>query len=425
MKEDEFIFGTRSGWGGEEDCGINPEDARHHCYIIGKTGSGKTTLLRNLILQRIGRGHGIALLDPHGDLAEEILKSIPPNRAHQVVYFNPTDIDFPVGLNLLADVPEDERPLVASGIVDAFRTIWRDSWGPRMEYILYNAIAALLDCPNTSLLGINRMLSDSAYRQWVVKQVRDPFIREFWESEFESYDQRFMREAIAPIQNKVGQFLQSPIVRNILGQVRNRVSIPFVMDQSRIFIANLSKGKMGNDKANLLGSLLVSQFQLAAMGRARLPEEERRDFALFIDEFQNYSTDAFASILSEARKYRLSITLSHQYVDQLSIPVRQAVFGNVGSMICFRVGNTDGEVLAGEFGAEYSSSQFVDLAKFEILAKLYRGGVQQAPIRIRTRIEIVKHSADGWRLVDLCRARFSTPREHVESKITRWIARNF
>ena len=207
LPNDPIIIGHRLAWGGEVPFGIHPEDARHHSYIIGKTGSGKTTLLRNLIIQHIHRGHGVAVIDPHGDLAEELLHHIPPHRADHLVYFDPADIEFPIGFNPLANVPPDERPLVASGIVDAFKTIWSDSWGPRMAYILYNCIAALLDCQNTSLLGVNRMLNDSGYRRWVVKQVRDPFIRQFWEQEFANYDPRFMREAIAPIQNKVGTLL--------------------------------------------------------------------------------------------------------------------------------------------------------------------------------------------------------------------------
>src|SRR5437016_2231319 len=203
----QIIIGERYGWGDPRPFGISASDQRQHIYVIGKTGSGKTTLLRNLIVQHIALGHGVALIDPHGDLAEDLLHDIPPHRADHLVYFNPGDLDFPIGLNLLAGVAPDDRHLVASGIVGAFKSIWRDSWGPRLEYILYNAIAALLDCPNTSLLGVNRILTDDRYRAWVVRQIKDPFIRDFWAKEYESYDVRFQREAIAPIQNKLGQFL--------------------------------------------------------------------------------------------------------------------------------------------------------------------------------------------------------------------------
>jgi DNA helicase HerA-like ATPase len=367
-------IGERQGWGRPQPFGISAPDARQHVYVIGKTGSGKTTLLRNLILQHIALGHGVGLIDPHGDLAEELLNHIPPQRADHVVYFNPGDIEFPIGLNLLANVAPDDRHLVASGIVSAFKGIWRDSWGPRLEYILYNAVSALLDCRNATLLGVNRMLTDDAFRARIIRQVKDPFIRAFWAEEYANYDERFKREAIAPIQNKLGQFLLNPVIRNILGQVKSRVDIPFTMDTGRIFIANLSKGRLGEDKANLLGSLLTTQFQLGAMARATKPESERRDFYLFIDEFQNFSTDAFASILAEARKYRLCLTLSHQYIDQLPLPIRQAVFGNVGTLITFRIGNADAELMEKEFGGAVSASALADLDRFEAVVKLLEDG---------------------------------------------------
>ena len=371
-----LIIGHRSTWGGEAPFVIHPEDGRFHTYIIGKTGSGKTTLLRNLILQHIHQGQGIAIIDPHGDLAEDLLHHLPTHRTDHLVYFNPGDVDHPIAFNPLANVPPDDRPLVASGIVDAFKTIWGDSWGPRLAYILHNCIAALLDCENTSLLGVNRMLIDPTYRRWVVKQVRDPFIKQFWEMEFESWDARFQREAVAPVQNKIGALLQSPILRNILGQVRNKVSIPFVMDNRRIFIANLSKGRLGQDKSNLIGSLLIAQFQLAAMARSRQTEADRVPFQLYVDEFQNFSTDSFASILAEARKYRLSLTLSHQYIDQLTPALRCAVFGNVGNLIAFRVGHTDAAILANEFGNEFRADTFVDLPRFHALAKMQEHNAQ-------------------------------------------------
>src|SRR5437588_5171149 len=265
MNHESYItIGERQGWGDPQPFGISAVDQRQHIYVIGKTGSGKTTLLRNMIIQHVALGHGVGLIDPHGDLAEELLHHIPPKRADHLVYFNPGDLDFPIGLNVLANVPPDGRHLVASGIVSAFKGIWRDSWGPRLEYILHNAVSALLDCRNATLLGVNRMLIDERDRAKVLRQVKDPFIRTFWADEYAGYDERFQREAIAPIQNKVGQFLLNPVIRNILGQIRNKLSIPFVMDKERLLIANLSKGQLGHDKANLLGSLLVSQFQLAA-----------------------------------------------------------------------------------------------------------------------------------------------------------------
>ncbi len=421
-ENDPIIIGEQHGWGDPVAFGISPIDQRQHLYLIGKTGSGKTTLLRNLIVQHITAGHGVGLIDPHGDLAEELLGLIPPARAEHTVYFNPGDLDFPIGLNLIAQVQPDERPLVASGVVGAFKSLWPDSWGPRLEYILYNAIAALLECENTTLLGVNRLLTDDTYRAWVIRQVKDPFIRAFWQDEYASYDPRFQREAIAPIQNKLGQFLASPVMRNILGQVKNRVSIPFVMDNQRLFIANLAKGKLGHDKANLLGSLLVTQFQLAAMARTNQPEQERRDFYLFIDEFQNFSTDAFASILAEARKYRLCLTLSHQYVDQLSLPVRQAVFGNVGTMISFRIGNTDAEVLKAEFGNQFIAQQFVDLDRYEVVVKLLENGTNRQPFKAMTFPPFETATGRRAKLFSRSRERFAAPRSEVEEKLRRWMS---
>jgi hypothetical protein len=421
MNNQKIIIGQYDAWGTTGIFGISHEDQRQHLYVIGKTGVGKTTLLRNLILQHIQAGHGVGVIDPHGDLAEELLHHIPPARADHLVYFNPADLDFPISLNLLADVPKDERHLTASGIVAAFKNIWPDSWGPRLEYILYNAIAALLDCPNTSLLGVNRLLTDSAYRRWVVNQIKDPFIREFWQVEYESYDPRFQREAIAPIQNKLGQFLLNPVIRNILGQVKNKVDFPFIMDDGRLFIANLSKGQLGHEKANLLGSLLTTQFQLAAMARARQPEHARLDFYLFIDEFQNFSTEAFASILAESRKYRLCLTLSHQYIDQLSLPVRQAVFGNVGTLITFRVGSTDAEVLKKEFGNVFEIQQFADLNQYEVLVNLLESGTSRTPFRGRTLKPLENRVGRKVKLIARSRERFASHRKTVEEKLNRWI----
>jgi len=422
MNEQFIILGQRSGWANDLPFGIRVEDSRHHTYLIGKTGSGKTTLLRNIVLQHIYQGHGLALLDPHGDLADELLDNFPSWRADDLVYFNPSDLDFPVGLNPLFKVPVDSRHLVASGITAAFKSIWRDSWGPRMEYILYNALSALLDCENASLLGVNRLLTDSAYRSTIIRQIKDPFIRNFWAEEFANYDPRFLREAIAPIQNKIGQFLLNPPIRNILGQVATKIDFRFMMDTGRVFVANLSKGKLGADKANLLGSLLTTQFQLAAMARADTAEADRRDFQLVIDEFHNFTTDSFASILAEARKYRLCLTLSHQYLDQLSPEVRQAVFGNTGTMVVFRVGHTDAELLSKEFANTFLPRQFVELGRYEIFIRLLDQGVASEPFAARTLPAQVHRAGRRSRLVKRTQERFASARLHVEGRLKRWAA---
>jgi hypothetical protein len=416
-----ILIGEREGWGDPRPFGIAPADERQHIYIIGKTGSGKTTLLRNLIIQHIAHGYGVGVIDPHGDLAEELLHHIPPKRADHLVYFNPGDLEFPISLNVLVNVASDDRHLVASGVISAFKGIWRDSWGPRLEYILYNAVSALLDCRNATLLGVNRMLTDGRFRAKVIRQIKDPFIRSFWAEEYEGYDERFKREAIAPIQNKIGQFLLNPVVRNILGQVKTKVSIPLIMDNGRLFIANLSKGTLGHEKANLLGSLLTTQFQLAAMARSNRPEAERRDFFLFIDEFQNFSTDAFASILAEARKYRSCLILSHQYIDQLPLPIRQAVFGNVGTLISFRVGHADAEVLQKEFGNEFPASAIADLDRYQAIVKLLQDGTSRVPFRARMLPPLENRVGRKDKLIARSRERFAMKRAIIEDKLNRWM----
>ena len=371
MPSHQFIrLGLRQGWGGvESPFHISDEALRRHLYIVGKTGTGKTSLLKSIFLQLVEREHGVALLDPHGDLAEELLDLLPPRLVSKIVFFKPSDLAFPFAWNILANVPLDERPRTASGIVSAFKHVWGDSWGPRLEYILYNSIRALLDAEHTTILGLPKMLTDAAYRQWVVRQVKDPFVTAFWQEEFENYDQRFRQEAIAPIQNKVGALTTNPALRNVFGQSKRKLDIPFIMNSGRIFIANLSKGAIGDEPSNLIGSLLVSEFQRAAMQRGLQSEQERRDFTLIIDEFQNFTTGAFASILSEARKFRLSLVLSHQFTSQLEPDIRDAVFGNVGTTVAFQLGATDAEIMAKEYGDAFAANQFVDLERFHMLVK--------------------------------------------------------
>jgi hypothetical protein len=290
-----------------------------------------------------------------------------------------------------------------------------------LEYIFYAAVAALLECQNVSLLGVPRMLSDKTYRAWVLRQVKDPVVRSFWLTEFEGYSRQFVSEAVAPIQNKVGQLLMSPPVRNILGQVRSRFNARFMMDNRRIFIANLAKGQLGEDKSNLLGALLVAQFELGAISRADVGEENRADYFLYIDEFHNFSTDSFAGILSEARKYRLCLILAHQYMEQLRAEVRAAVLGNVGTVIAFRVGSEDGLVLEREFGDGYPASRFTELANHEVLAKLLKRGEYGEPILGRTLPPTGVRYGTQEKIAARSRQRYATARSLVEDKIGRWM----
>ena len=421
--EEEYIAHIGNRVVGGQPFGIGKSARRHHLYTVGKTGTGKSTLLRNLILQDIWAGEGAALIDPHGDLAREVLDQIPSWRAEDVVYFNPGDREFPVGFNLLQDVPRENRHLVASGIVGAFKSIWKDSWGPRLEYVLYAAIAALLDTENATLLGVQRMLVDKPYRQWVVRQIQDPVVRGYWEDEFESYDAKFRKEAIAPIQNKVGQLLMAAPVRNVLGQVKRRIDPRFMMDHGRILIADLSKGKLGADKANLLGALLVTAFQHAAMSRADIPESERRDFHLLVDEFSNFSTDGFASMLSEVRKYGLSLVLSHQFTAQLTDEIRGAVLGNVGSTVAFRVGSADAKLLNEEFDEQFGAQRFTGLADYEVCVKLHEEGGIDVPFVGKTAPPMGSKIGRAQQIIRRSRERYGAPRKTVEEKIERWLGK--
>ena len=423
MEQWQIVLGLRQEWGQERPFVLQPHDRRHHLYTIGKSGTGKTTLLHNLIFQDIHAGHGVGVIDPHGDLATDLLDYIPRHRIEDVAYFNPADLEHPPGFNLLRNAPTENRHLVASGIVSVFKSIWPNFWGPRMEYILYATVAALLDCDNVSLLGIQRMLSDGRYRAWVIKQIKDPMVRAYWVNEFAGYSRSFQQEAVAPIQNKVGQLLMSPHLRNILGQIRSRLDARFMMDDGRIFIADLSKGRLGADKANLLGALLVTQFALAAMSRSNVPESERRDFYLYVDEFQSFASDSFVSILSEARKYRLCLTLSHQYTDQVRPEIREAVFGNVGSMVVFRVGQRDAEQLEREFGGAYPASRFVDLHNHEVCAKLLNDGQYGDPFMGRTLRPWGTRHGRRETIIRRSREKYGAPRKAVEDKIRRWLGR--
>ena len=326
--------------------GIKAPDRRKHAYIIGKTGMGKTTLLENMAIQDIASGKGLGIIDPHGEFAEKMLAFVPKERIDDVIYFNPSDTRFPIAFNPMERVALNQRHLVASGLLGVFKKIWPDVWSPRMEYLLSNAILSLLEIPGSTLLGINRMFAEKDFRKKIVAQLSDPVVKAFWEKEYAQYQERFATEASAAIQNKVGQFISNPLIRNIVGQETSSFDLRKIMDEGKILIMNLSKGKIGEENSRLLGAMLVTKIYLTAMTRVDIPrEEDRRDFYLYVDEFQNFATESFASILSEARKYRLNLTLAHQYVAQMDETVQDAVFGNVGSMISFRVGAQDAELL--------------------------------------------------------------------------------
>jgi len=402
--------------------GIKTDDRRRHMYLIGKTGMGKSTILENMIVDDIRAGHGVAVVDPHGDLAEKIIEFIPTERIKDVVYFNPADINFPIAFNVVEQVEPHLRHLVASGLIGVFQKLWADSWGPRLEYILRNAILAILDFPGSTILGVVRMLSDKNYRKRVVANIKDPVVKAFWEKEFSGYADKFASEAVSPIQNKVGQFLSSSLMRNIIGQVKSAIDIRDIMDSGKILIMNLSKGRIGEDNSALLGAMMITKIQLAAMSRVDVPEKDRRDFFLYIDEFQNFSTDSFANILSEARKYRLSLILAHQYIEQLSEKVKPAVFGNVGTMVVFRVGAADAEELVKEFTPTFTEEDIVNLPKYEMYMKLMIDGISSSPFSAKGLPPLSEEEKTGneQKVIDYSREHYASDRETVEEKIMSW-----
>ncbi len=401
--------------------GIKTDDRRRHMYVIGKTGMGKTNLLENLAIQDIQKGHGIAFIDPHGDTAEKLIKAIPSNRINDVIYFNPADQAFPIAFNVMEKVDPEFRHLVASGLVGVFKKIWADSWGPRLEYILRNAILGLLEYPGSTLLGVTRILVDKSYRERVVEKITDPVVRSFWVDEFTQWNDRVLQEVISPIQNKVGQFLSSALIRNIVGQTVSSFDVRKLMDERKILIMNLSKGRLGEDNSALLGAMMITKIQLAAMGRVDIPEETRADFYLYVDEFQNFATESFANILSEARKYHLNLILANQYVTQIDEKVRDAIFGNAGSIISFRVGAMDAEFLEKEFEPVFMMNDIVNLPKFQIYLKLMIDGIAGDAFSATTLPPIALEDAgNDEKVIAVSRERYSGSKEEVEEKIRRW-----
>jgi len=410
--------------------GIKRDDRRRHFYVVGKTGMGKTVMLQNMIMQDIERGEGVAVVDPHGELIEGLLDAIPKHRVNDVVYFNPADLDYPIAFNILESVDDEYKHLVSSGLMGVFTKIWANMWSARMEYILNNCILALLDSPGNTLLGINRLLVDKEYRKKIVDKIKDPVVKAFWIEEYANYNERFRTEAIAPIQNKIGQFLSSSVIRNIVGQAKSTIDIRTMMDEQKIILLNLSKGRVGEDNSALLGAMMITKIQLAAMSRVDIPEEERKDFYLYVDEFQNFATESFADILSEARKYRLNLIMAHQYIAQLTsagatggkiTKVKDAVFGNVGTIIAFRVGSPDAEDMIKEFEPYFVEEDLVNLTKYCIYLRLMIDGVASKPFSANT-LPPIATSKEGTfeKVVKVSRERYARPRSEVEDKIIRW-----
>lgn len=404
--------------------GIKASDRTRHVYTIGKTGMGKSTMLENMAVQDIQNGNGMAFMDPHGKTADFLLDYVPENRIEDVIYFAPFDLDNPISFNVMEDVGEDKRHLVASGLMSAFKKIWVDAWSARMEYILNNILLALLEFPDATLLGVNRMLSDKDYRKKVVDNVSDPSVKAFWTDEFAKYGERYMQEAGAAIQNKIGQFVSNPIVRNIIGQTKSSFDIRKVMDEKKILIVNLSKGQVGEDAANLLGSMLITKIYLGAMSRADVSQEKLAklpNFYFFVDEFQSFANESFANILSEARKYKLNLTIAHQYIEQMDEEVRAAVFGNVGTMVIFRIGSYDAEIFEKEFSPNLTADDIVNLDFTQIYLKLMIDGIGSRPFSARTLPPIPKPAFSFKpEIIESSQKQFARPKIEVEKEISEW-----
>lgn len=411
--------------------GIKPDDRRRHMYLIGKTGMGKTTLMENMVIQDILNGKGVCFIDPHGDSVMKILDFVPSSRINDVIYFNPADLEHPLAFNILEAVDTKYKHLVASGLMGVFTKIWANLWSARMEYILNNTILALLDSPGNTMLGIARMYIDKKYRKKIIDNIKDPMVKAFWVDEFANYNEKYRTEAIAPIQNKVGQFLSSAIIRNIVGQPKSTMDLRSIMDNQKILLVDLSKGKVGEDNSALLGAMLITKLQLAALSRVDTPEEERPDFYLYVDEFQNFVTDSFATILSEARKYRLNLVVGHQYIGQLSpdnrnFKVRDAVFGNVGTMVIFRIGAADAEFLEKEFEPIFEPTDLLNLPKAHIILKLMINGVSSEPFSAVTLPPISdQYTGNAEKVIKVSRERYANPVLDVEEKISRWMGAEF
>lgn len=428
LHSDITVLGEAVFRGHRTKFGIKPDDRRRHMYVIGKTGMGKSTLLENMIFSDIHAGKGVGVIDPHGDLIEAILRFVPSNRTNDVILLDPADREHPIAFNMLSARDPNQYPLVVSGLMSVFTKLWPDVWSGRMEHILRNTLLALIEGQGNSMLGILRMFSDDIFRKKVVDHISDQLVKSFWEDEYANWSEKYRTEAIAAIQNKIGQLLSVPMIRNIVGQVTSKLSLREAMDSGKIVLVNLSKGSIGEDNSAFLGSMLVTKFQLDAMSRTDIPEKQRKDFYLYVDEFQNFATESFATILSEARKYRLALTLAHQYIGQLTIgdnnsALRDAVFGNVGSMTSFQIGSDDAEELSMQFEEMVDQNDILSLPKYHAYMRLMVDGMASKPFSVSTlpppkleederRVELIRRAS---------RERYCEKRAVVEEKIGKWL----
>jgi hypothetical protein len=419
--QDMSVFGMTNYRNDGKQFGLKRLDRRRHLYVVGKTGSGKSRLLELLLISDIQSGQGCCLLDPHGDLADELLKYVPKERIKDVVYISPSDRDFPIGFNPLEAVEDHEmRQHLSVFFIAIFKKLFAATWNPQMEHLIRYITLALLETPDSNILGIPRILSDTTYRQQVVMQIKDPVVKSFWTNEFPGFNEKYSSIAVVPILNKVGQFISNPTVRNMIGQQKNALDFEKFMNEGKIVLINVSKGKLGDDNAALLGSMFITKIQQAALARARIEEDKRRDFYFYVDEFQNFATDAFSSILSEARKYHLDLTIAHQYIAQLPDEVKATAFGNVGSMIVFAVGGDDAAYLAKEFSPVFTPNDMINLNTREMYVKMSVDGKLTTPFSAVT-LSVPKPTFDySIEIIDKSRTTYARNKVQVENEINRW-----
>jgi len=397
--------------------GIKEKNRRGHMYIIGKTGTGKSTLIQNMVISDINQGNGVCLIDPHGDLAEDILNFIPKERIDDVIYLNPQDLEYPIPFNPVEKVHSDYHHLVTSGLISVFKKVWSEFWGPRLEHILRHSILTLLEYPNSTLLDLPRLLTDKDFRKKVIYTLKNQQVRDFWFNEFEKYSAYFKSEAISPILNKIGQFLTSLPLRNIVGQKENAFHLRKAMDEGKILIVNLSKGRIGEDNSSLLGAMIISKIQLAAMTRVDIPENQRKPFYLFVDEIHNFATLSFVDIMSELRKYGIAMTLANQYISQLNEKIRDSIFGNVGTLISFRIGAYDAKYLKKEFDPIIDESDLVNLPNFHIYLKLLIDGVTSNAFSACTLPPVESVKSYKNLIIEYSRGKYGKSRKDVEKEI--------
>ncbi|MCC6220141.1 MAG: type IV secretory system conjugative DNA transfer family protein [Deltaproteobacteria bacterium] len=400
--------------------GIKRSDRRRHLYVVGKSGSGKSKLLELLIKNDIDTGQGVGVLDPHGDLVENVIRLVPEERIKDVIVFDPSDLNFPASFNPLEKVPEELKMRVTIGFIEIFKRLFGINWSPRIEHVLRYTTLALLDTPGTTVLSILKMLSDKNYRQMIVRNIEDNVVKNFWVNEFAGWSEKFDNEAITPLLNKVGQFVATNMIRNIVGQPENLFNFRDIMDKKKILLMKVSKGILGEENAALLGAIVVTKVYQAAMSRADVREDERVDFYFYVDEFHNFATDTFDEILSEARKYRLNLTLANQFLGQLNERIRKTVFGNVGSLISFRLGGEDAHMVENEFNPRFSERDIINLGVRDFCIKMsIDGEIKEAFSGKTLNMDIPKrHFRD--RCIEHSRKHYARPLAEVKGILSRW-----